>query len=185
MSTYSLKGTSLQAEIEQKANVNLDTCMQCGCCTGGCSGIDLMDYSPRQMIQLIKMDERDILLKSKTIWMCLSCHICEDRCPAGIKISKFMDVLREISCSEGATEPNMQIQFHKLFLGQVRTFSRTHEGLLMMGYALKAKAPMPPTKLIIDLLRRMRVDMKPPHFPGKSYRLTMKKVKEGGKDNGA
>lgn len=175
--------SSLQKEIEQIANINLDTCMQCGTCSGGCSGIEHMDYSPRQMIQLIKMNQRDILLNNQTIWMCLSCHVCEDRCPAGIKISRFMDALREIACSQ--IEPNMQIKFHKLFLGQVKTFGRIHEGLLMMGYALKAKAPLPPTKLIITLLRRMRVDMKPPHMPGKSYRLTMKKVKQGGKNHGA
>jgi len=180
-----VKAISLQNEIEQKANVNLDTCMQCGCCTGGCSGIDCMDYSPRQVIQLIKKDQRDRLLKSKTIWMCVACHICEDRCPAGIRISRFMDALREIAIADSSLKPNMQTDFHKTFLGQVKTFGRTHEGLLMMAYSLKTKTPLPPTKLIIDLLLRMRVGMMPPHIPGKSYKFTIKKVKEGGSNHGA
>ncbi len=177
--------SSMQTEVERKANVNLDTCMQCGCCTGGCSGIEAMDFSPRQIIQLIKMDEWAVLLNSRTIWMCVSCHICEDRCPARIKISSVMDALRAIAYSQPTAEPNKQIHFHNLFLGQVKTFGRTHEGLLMMSYSLKAKTPLPPMRLIIDYLRRLRVDMKPPHMLGKAYRFTIKKAQEGGKDHGA
>lgn len=177
--------SSLQTEVEQKADVNLDTCMQCGCCTGGCSGIEAMDFSPRQIIQLIKMDERAVLLNSRTIWMCVSCHICEDRCPAGIKISGLMDALRAIAYAQPTLKANKQIHFHNLFLGQVKNFGRTHEGLLMLSYSWKAKTPLPPTKLIIGYLKRMRVDLKPPHILGKAYRFTVKKAQEGGRSHGA
>jgi len=170
----------LQKEIERICGVNLDTCMQCGTCTGGCSGIEYMDYSPRQVIQLIKLNQREKLLKSKTIWMCVSCHICEDRCPAAIRIPLLMDALREMAVADPAIRPNNpQTIFHNVFLDQVKSFGRVHEALLSMTYSRKANMPLPSFSLMFGLVRRFRVDLKPPHRASQQFRSTVNKLREG------
>lgn len=112
-----------------------------------------------QIIQLIKLNQRQILLNSQAIWMCVSCHICEDRCPAKIKITSLMDTLRELACAESTTKSNEQIQFHKLYIKQVKAFGRSHESILTMALTMKG-VPLPPLKLMKDLITRMRVDIK-------------------------
>lgn len=176
--------STLQAEVEGICDVNMDACIQCGTCTGGCSGIELMEYGPRQIVQLIKLNQRQLLLNSQAIWMCVSCHICEDRCPSKIKITSLMDTLREMACGESTTKTNEQIKFHTLYIKQVKAFGRSHESILTMALTLKG-TPLPPLKLMKDLITRMRVDMKPPHRPDKSYRLSIRRVEEkGGKGHG-
>lgn len=169
--------STLQDEVEGICDVNMDACIQCGTCTGGCSGIELMEYGPRQIIQLIKLNQRQILLNSRAIWMCVSCHICEDRCPAKIKITSLMDTLREMACAE--SKSNEQIQFHKLYIKQVKAYGRLHESILTVALSMKG-VPLPPLRLMKDLITRMRVDIKLPHRPDKSYRLAIKRVEKGG-----
>ncbi|KGK81249.1 hypothetical protein DP73_21480 [Desulfosporosinus sp. HMP52] len=178
--TMVITGNSkLQSEVEDLCDVNIDACIQCGTCTGGCSGIELMEYGPRQIIQLIKLNQRKILLESRAIWMCVSCHICEDRCPAKIKITSLMDTLREMACKDSKTKSNAQIQFHKLYIKQVKSFGRSHESMLTVALSMKG-TPLPPLRLMKDLITRMRVDIKPPHRPDKSYRLAIKRLEKGG-----
>lgn len=169
--------STLQAEIEGICDVNIDSCIQCGTCTGGCSGIELMEYGPRQIVQLIKLNQRQILLNNRTIWMCVSCHICEDRCPSKIKITSLMDTLREMACAE--SKSNEQIVFHKIYTKHVKAFGRLQESILTMQLKTQG-TPLPPIRLMKDLITRMRVDLKPPHRPDKSFRLAIKRVEKGG-----
>ncbi len=176
--------SALQRKVESMTAINLDTCMQCGCCTGGCSGLEVMDFSPRQMIQLIKMNEWDIVLKSKTIWMCQSCHICDDRCPAKIKTSAYMDALREIAYKRGSCRENDQTKFHDVFLGQVKQFGRVNEPIMMAQYMLK-KPRLPitvKTGAVTGLRGRILPEL--PHTPSEKYKIVMKNVKEGSKTHG-
>lgn len=168
--------SQLQSEVESLCKVNLDACLQCGCCTGSCTGIECMDYSPRQIIQMVKLDYRQTLLTSAAIWLCASCHICEDRCPAGIKIAVLMDTLREIAVNEQAGLANNQLTFHSLFLKQVSHFSRLHEGLLAFNYSSKAKTPLPELKLMFNMLVKARVDLKPPRRPSHSFKKVIGKL---------
>ncbi|NPV26386.1 MAG: heterodisulfide reductase subunit C [Firmicutes bacterium] len=172
--------SQLQTELERNCGVNLDGCLQCGCCTAGCSSIEFMDYGPRQVIQLVKLGYREVILGSSAIWMCVACHICEDRCPAGISIPTLMDGLREIAFNEASLSTTKPAQFHRLFLEQVRRFGRQHEGLLALRYSWRTSNPLPNPRLIWRLLTKGRVDLKPLRLPGRSYRRMVEKLKDEG-----
>lgn len=57
------------------------TCMQCGTCSASCPTADLMDYSPRQLWELVRLGLRDVVMNSRTFWLCTQCYACSARCP--------------------------------------------------------------------------------------------------------
>src|SRR5208337_2583202 len=72
---------SLQKEIRENCGVDVEMCMECGKCSGGCSNGHVFDYTPRKIIQLVKLNAEDSLMNMDALWICLSCHLCLDRCP--------------------------------------------------------------------------------------------------------
>jgi Fe-S oxidoreductase len=61
-------------------------CMECGKCTSTCPVSRFNHgYSPRVLVnKAIRSGNLD-LLKDKNIWSCLTCKLCDERCPAGIE----------------------------------------------------------------------------------------------------
>lgn len=60
-------------------------CLECGKCTGSCPVSRFnRGYSPRVLInKTIRRGDLE-LLKDKNIWACLTCKLCDERCPANI-----------------------------------------------------------------------------------------------------
>ncbi|MDH7578237.1 MAG: 4Fe-4S dicluster domain-containing protein [Bacillota bacterium] len=151
-----------QHEIEEKSKQNLDRCLGCGACTGGCPNVDFFDYSPREIIAMIKLGDKKKVLESETIWYCLGCYLCEERCPGRISIPRVMDSCREMSLVEGyeAARENI-VLFHKLFLTQVARYGRSPETLLALLFNFKTKDYLRDA----DLGRRMFLKGKMKLFP--------------------
>ncbi|MFZ5915943.1 MAG: (Fe-S)-binding protein [Chloroflexota bacterium] len=81
------------------------TCFQCGTCSASCPAAELMDYSPRQVWQMMRLGMRDLVMNSRTFWLCTQCYACQVRCPRGIKISETMRRLREWAVAQGYEIP--------------------------------------------------------------------------------
>lgn len=71
------------------------TCYQCGTCSISCPASTLMDYTPRQLWQLMRLGLRDEVVNSHTFWLCTQCYACSERCPRGIMTGDTMRHLRE------------------------------------------------------------------------------------------
>jgi heterodisulfide reductase subunit D len=81
------------------------TCFQCGTCSASCPVADLMDYPPRQLWQMVRLGMRELVMNSRTFWLCTQCYACQVRCPRGIHISETMRNLREWAVAEGYEIP--------------------------------------------------------------------------------
>jgi Fe-S oxidoreductase len=81
------------------------TCFQCGTCSASCPAGELMDYPPRQLWQLVRLGMRDVVMSSRTFWLCTQCYACQVRCPREIKIGETMRRLREWAVAEGYQVP--------------------------------------------------------------------------------
>ncbi|MGQ9599984.1 MAG: (Fe-S)-binding protein, partial [Anaerolineae bacterium] len=81
------------------------TCFQCGTCSASCPAAELMDYPPRQLWQLMRLGMRDMVMNSRTFWLCTQCYACQVRCPRGIKIGETMRHLREWAVAQGYQVP--------------------------------------------------------------------------------
>lgn len=81
--------------IRELSGTNAKKCMKCGKCSGRCPMFDEMDIKPHQFVSLIAKGETDKLLESKSIWYCLSCMACVERCPRGVAPAAVIEAVRE------------------------------------------------------------------------------------------
>ncbi len=113
-------------------------CIQCGTCTGSCPVSHAMDISPRQLIALFRAGEMDTIMKSRTIWICASCYACTTRCPSGIKITDIVYALKRTAMESSRKSSAPQVQrLARLFIDNLCSYGRLHEGTLIRRYALR------------------------------------------------
>ncbi len=101
-------------------------CFQCGVCSGSCPAVFAMDYTPRQIMELIKLGAKDIVLNSATIWVCASCYSCSVRCPQGVDVKQVMDTLKSLAL-EDPKYSAPEKAFYEKFIGVVRKRGRMDE----------------------------------------------------------
>lgn len=89
----SFKSAELVQEI---SGVNPYKCMKCGKCSASCPSFDEMDIKPHQFVSYVLNGEIEALANSKSLWKCLSCFACVERCPRDVKPAKLIDAARQI-----------------------------------------------------------------------------------------
>ena len=80
--------------IKRISGVNPRKCMKCGKCTASCPAYDEMEYHPHQFVYMVENGELDALMQSDSLYKCLSCFACVDRCPRGVEPAKLVEALR-------------------------------------------------------------------------------------------
>jgi heterodisulfide reductase subunit C2 len=127
-------------EVNKKINgVPIQRCYHCRKCTAGCPVASHMEYNPNKVVKMIQNGQRDKILNSSTIWLCLSCETCITRCPNQIDIARMMDVLRQMAIESGvgAREANI-LKFHEAFLASIKRGGRINEMMMTVDYKLKS-----------------------------------------------
>ena len=98
------KFDKVRDEIVRRSGVNPLKCMKCGKCSGTCPAYDEMEYHPHQFVYMVETGDIEPLLNSKSIYRCLSCFACVERCPRDVKPGKLIDAARQLVVREkGAT----------------------------------------------------------------------------------
>lgn len=100
----------LQEEIVRMSGVNPKKCMRCGKCSATCPAYDEMEYHPHQFVNMVESGDIEALMNSKSIYKCLSCFACIDRCPRGVEPAKLVEAVRlSVIRKQGANHltPNM------------------------------------------------------------------------------
>ncbi len=87
-------------KIDELIGQNLESCYQCGLCTGVCPAAAYMDISPRRVIELARLGLEEEIAGSKTVWTCASCLACTVNCPRGFDLSKVMEAIRLLTLRE-------------------------------------------------------------------------------------
>ena len=82
--------------IRQISGVNPLKCMKCGKCSASCPSFNEMDIKPHQFVSYVQNEDIEALTESKSLWKCLSCFACVERCPRGVKPGKLIDAARQI-----------------------------------------------------------------------------------------
>jgi heterodisulfide reductase subunit C len=81
-------------KVRELSGQNLQSCYQCGMCTGNCPAAANMDISPRRIIELARLGLEEDIADSRTVWTCASCLACTVDCPRGFDLSKLMEAIR-------------------------------------------------------------------------------------------
>ena len=87
-------------QILRMSGVNPLKCMRCGKCSATCPNYDEMEYHPHQFVYMVEKGELMPLLKSKSIYKCLTCFACVDRCPRGVEPAKLIEAVRLVATRE-------------------------------------------------------------------------------------
>ncbi len=88
------KNEARREQILRMSGVNPRKCMKCGKCTATCPSFDEMEYHPHEFVYMVESGELDALLKSESIYKCLTCFACVERCPRGVEPAKLIEAVR-------------------------------------------------------------------------------------------
>ncbi len=81
-------------QILHTSGVNVLKCMRCGKCSATCPSYDEMEYHPHQFVYMVEKGDIEKLMASKSIYKCLSCYACVERCPRGVEPAKVVEAVR-------------------------------------------------------------------------------------------
>ena len=86
--------SEMKNQLLRMSGVNPKKCMKCGKCSGTCPAYDSMEYHPHQFVSMVESGNIQPLLESESLYQCLSCFACVDRCPRGVEPAKLIEAVR-------------------------------------------------------------------------------------------
>ena len=85
---------NLKEQVLRSSGVNVLKCMRCGKCSGTCPSYDEMEYHPHQFVYMVEKGNIETLMKSESIYKCLTCFACVERCPRNVEQAKVVEAVR-------------------------------------------------------------------------------------------
>jgi len=85
---------ALAETVVRISGVDPRKCMKCGKCSGTCPAYNEMEYHPHQFVSMVQKGQIEKLMESKSIYMCLSCFACIERCPRSVEPAKLIEAVR-------------------------------------------------------------------------------------------
>ena len=171
--------TRFGAEVKRRSGVDFNTCWHCKSCVNGCPFSQAMDYAPNGIIRLLQLGQKQQVLQSSTIWICVGCNTCSIQCPNAIDIPGVNDTLREIAIEEGVAvaEPDIY-NLHREVLHSIERYGRTHKLEIMMRYKLRKKDWLTDFAVGLKMLAKRKLDLLPSRISdiGKIKRLFKSKL---------
>lgn len=84
----------MREQVLRMSGVDPRKCMTCGKCSGTCPAYDEMEYHPHQFVSMVRKGRIEELMNSESIFRCLSCFACIERCPRGVEPAKLIEAVR-------------------------------------------------------------------------------------------
>lgn len=153
-------------------------CYQCGKCSAGCPLASEMDIMPNQILRMLQLGMPELdekVLRSMTIWLCLTCGTCLARCPKEVDLPKVMDFLRSESLRRGLVNPKAKdiVDFHESFVSAINATGRIYEMGLITSYKMKSKHFLQDMLVAPQMFKRGKLHLLPHLIAG---RKAVKKI---------
>ena len=81
-------------QILRMSGAEVRKCMRCGKCSATCPSYDEMEYHPHQFVAMVNEGNIEKLMESESIYKCLTCFACVERCPRGVEPAKVVEAVR-------------------------------------------------------------------------------------------
>ncbi len=88
------KNELLKEELIRISGTNPSKCMRCGKCSATCPAYDEMEYHPHQFVSMVENGDIEPLLNSDSLYKCLTCFACLERCPRSVEPAKLVEAVR-------------------------------------------------------------------------------------------
>ncbi len=89
-----MNNKQLKEEIIRISGANPKKCMKCGKCSATCPAFDEMEYHPHQFVSMVENGDIEPLMNSESLYRCLTCFACVERCPRGVEPAKIIEAVR-------------------------------------------------------------------------------------------
>jgi len=80
------------------------SCVQCTTCTTVCPVVATvddpakeLDLTPQQVMNLLRLEMRQTAMGARMVWKCVTCYMCQEHCPQGVKVADVMYELRNLA----------------------------------------------------------------------------------------
>ena len=91
----SMNQKEMSEQIISMVGFNPRQCMKCGKCSATCPALEEMDIHPHHFASMVCEGRIDELLESKTLFRCLSCFACVERCPRSVEPAKLIEAVSD------------------------------------------------------------------------------------------
>ena len=154
-------------QVSEWSHQNVQRCYYCLRCSAGCPAAEFMEYTPAQILRLVQLGQKETLLQSSAIWLCIGCETCGTRCPNEIHAGAVIDALRQMSLAEGAEPGEPKIaKLHEAFLDSIRRFGRLHELTMLMQYKLTSRDLFSDLDMGLDMFIKGKIHPLPKRIEG-------------------
>ena len=168
-------------QVSELSRQNVRRCYFCLRCSAGCPAAPFMEHTPAQILRLVQLGQKDTLLHSSAIWLCIGCETCGTRCPNQIHAGAVIDALRQISLAEKvpAGEP-IVYRLHQAFLDNLRIWGRLHELTMLMEYKLLSRDLFSDLDMGLDMFLKGKIHPLPKRIQGMAEIKRLFQMKEEG-----
>ena len=152
----------LAAFVLSESGQNVNLCYQCKKCAAGCPVSYEMDYKPAELIHAIRLGLDDVVLNSKTMWLCASCETCTTRCPQEVDVAKVMDAVKITAMRKGIRPAIPQVaSFYKAALANIKMCGRMYELGMIMGLKMRTFELFKDAAMGMKMFRKGKLKMIP------------------------
>jgi heterodisulfide reductase subunit C len=154
-------------QVSDLSEQNVRRCYYCLRCSAGCPAAYAMDYTPAQILRLVQLGQKETLLHSSAIWLCIGCETCGTRCPNEIHAGAVIDALRQMALAEGVTAAERSVfKLHEAFLNSIRRFGRLHELSMILEHKLTSRDLLSNLDMGLDMLVKGKIHPLPKRIEG-------------------
>ena len=106
-------------QVGDLSHQNVRRCYYCLRCSAGCPAAYAMEFTPAQILRMVQLGQKDALLSSSAIWLCIGYETCGTRCPNEIHAGAVIDALRHIALHENVPAAERSVfKLHEAFLAR-------------------------------------------------------------------
>lgn len=104
--------------IKKIGGPNVQSCYQCGTCSGSCPAGARTNYLVRGIIRKALLGLKEQCISSPELWFCTTCYTCTDRCPQDVRPTDVIKAIRIIAVHSGyMLEPHQKVALNVLKTG--------------------------------------------------------------------
>jgi len=154
-------------QVSEMSRQNVRRSYYCLRCSAGCPAAYAMDFSPAQILRLVQLGQKESLLHSSAIWLCIGCETCGSRCPNEIHAGAVIDALRQVALAENVPAAERSVfKLHEAFLNSIRRFGRLHELSMILEHKLTSRDLLSNLDMGIDMFLKGKIHPLPKRIQG-------------------
>jgi heterodisulfide reductase subunit C len=167
--------------VSEMSQQNVQRCYYCLRCSAGCPAATFMEYTPAQILRLVQLGQKDTLLHSSAIWLCIGCETCGTRCPNGIRTGLVIDALRQMALAEGMAPAEREVvKLHQSFMDSIRIWGRVHELSMLAQYKLTSLDLFSDLDMGLDMFLKGKIHPLPKRIKGQNEVAKLFKMESEG-----